>query len=80
MSFSPSSSTPGLLDGAVGANHWGILGNVAVKVKLLHSREASNADPGGQSERLRKRRQSGVMDLDGSLGRSCISNVGENVG
>jgi hypothetical protein len=32
-----------------------------------------------QSERLRKRRQSGVVDLDGSLGRSCISNVGEDV-
>ena len=34
---------------------------------------------GAQSERLRKRRQSGVVDLDGSLGRSCISNVGEDV-
>jgi len=35
---------------------------------------------GAQAERLRERRQSGVVDFDGSLGRSCISDVGEDVG
>ena len=35
---------------------------------------------GEQSGRLRKRGQKRVVDLDGSLDQSYISNVGEDVG
>jgi len=58
--ISPSSSAPGQLDWVPGANRWGSLGDVAVEVKLMATR-------GAQSERPRTRRQSGVVDLDGSL-------------
>ena len=72
---------PGLLDGAGRANHWGILRDVAVEVKpVALGGKLAMLTRGAQSERLRKRRQSGMVDLDGSLGRSCISNVGEDVG
>jgi hypothetical protein len=43
------------------------LGTVEVEVRPVTHGEARNADPGGQSERPKKRRQSGVVDVDGRL-------------
>jgi hypothetical protein len=44
-----------------------VIGGTAVVI-ICNSGEARNANPGGaQSERPKKRRQSGVVDIDGSL-------------
>jgi len=43
----------------------GFIGRIPASFVVEHTKPA----------RLRKRRQSGVVDLDGSLGRSCISKL-----